>query len=117
MEFLQSYFNLLIVGCCVVVGYVWTTLTNPEDKSRRFIPLVMAVLGIALACIDSGGVSVEIMLSGAVSGLASTGCYEALDMECAGYLFRATGYTVTFDGYMAVYEETLESEKDEKEGE
>lgn len=74
MEFLQTYFNLLIVGCCVVVGYVWTTLTNPEDKSRRFIPLVMAVLGIALACIDSGGVSVEIMLSGAVSGLASTGC-------------------------------------------
>ncbi len=39
----------------------------------------------------------------------------ALDMECAGYLFRATGYTVTFDGYMTVYEETLESEKEEKE--
>lgn len=39
----------------------------------------------------------------------------ALDVECAGYLFRASGYTVTFDGYMAVYEEALESEKEEKE--
>lgn len=39
----------------------------------------------------------------------------AMDVECAGYLFRATGYTVTFEGYMAVYEETLESEKEEKE--
>lgn len=39
----------------------------------------------------------------------------AMDVECAGYLFRATGYTVTFEGYMAVYEETLESEKAEKE--
>lgn len=39
----------------------------------------------------------------------------AMDVECAGYLFRATGYTVTFEGYMAVYEETLDSEKEEKE--
>lgn len=77
MEFLQSYFNLLIVGCCVVIGYVWTTLTSENDKSRRFIPLVMAVIGMILACIDAHGVSIEIILSGSVSGLASTGCYEA----------------------------------------
>ncbi len=77
MEFLQSYFNLLIVGCCVVIGYVWTTLTDEDDKSRRFIPLVMAVIGTILACIDARGVSLETILSGSVSGLASTGCYEA----------------------------------------
>ena len=76
MEFLQSYFNLLIVGCCVVIGYVWTTLTSENDKSRRFIPLVMAVIGTILACIDAHGVSIEIILSGSVSGLASTGLYE-----------------------------------------
>ncbi len=28
------------------------------------------------------------------------------DFECAGYIFRTGGYTVTFPGYMAVYEET-----------
>ena len=39
----------------------------------------------------------------------------SMDVECAGYLFRATGYTVSFEGYMAVYEETLDSEKEEKE--
>lgn len=77
MEFLQTYFNLLIVGVCVVIGYVWTTLTAEDDKSRRFIPLVMAVIGAILACIDAHGVSIEIILSGSVSGLASTGCYEA----------------------------------------
>lgn len=77
MEFLQNYFNLLIIGVCVVVGYVWTTLTAEDDKSRRFIPLVMAVLGTILACIDAKGVSLEVILSGSVSGLASTGLYEA----------------------------------------
>ena len=116
MEFLQSYFNLLIVGCCVVVGYVWTTLTNPEYKSRRFIPLVMAVLGIALACIDSGGVSVEIMLSGAVSGLASTGCYEAFKQLILKPKWITQTETMTRWSEMAD-DEKAESEKDEKEGE
>ena len=77
MEFLQSYFNLLIVGVCVVIGYAWTTFTPENDLSRRYIPVVMAVLGTILACIDARGVSLEIILSGSVSGLASTGCYEA----------------------------------------
>ena len=30
----------------------------------------------------------------------------AVDLECGGYLFRTGGYTVTFPGYMAVYEES-----------
>lgn len=60
MEFLQSYFNLLIVGCCVVIGYVWTTFTPENDLSRRYIPVVMAVLGTILACIDARGVSLKL---------------------------------------------------------
>ena len=31
-----------------------------------------------------------------------------LDFECAGYIFRTSGYTVDFPGYMAVYEESEE---------
>lgn len=30
----------------------------------------------------------------------------AVELECGGYLFRTGGYTVTFPGYMAVYEES-----------
>ena len=30
------------------------------------------------------------------------------DFSCEGYLFRTSGYTVTFQGYMAVYEESEE---------
>ena len=31
-----------------------------------------------------------------------------LDFDCKGYLFRTSGYTVTFPGYMAVYEESVD---------
>ena len=31
-----------------------------------------------------------------------------VDFDCRGYLFRTSGYTVTFPGYMAVYEESLD---------
>ena len=31
-----------------------------------------------------------------------------VDVESAGYIFRTGGYTVTFQGYMAVYEESVE---------
>jgi len=77
---------------------------------------VMAVLGIALACIDSGGVSVEIMLSGAVSGLASTGCYEAFKQLILKPKWITQTETMTRWSEMAD-DEKAESEKDEKEGE
>ena len=35
----------------------------------------------------------------------------AVELESAGYLFRAGGYSVDFPGYMAVYEETEDEEK------
>ncbi len=37
------------------------------------------------------------------------------DFECGGYIFRTSGYSVAFPGYMAVYEES-EEEKKQKEG-
>ncbi len=38
------------------------------------------------------------------------------EFECASYLFRTSGYTVTFPGYMVVYNES-EEEKRQKDGE
>ena len=35
---------------------------------------------------------------------------QSLDLESAGYTFRASGYSVAFPGYMAVYEEVEEEE-------
>ncbi|MBE6616370.1 MAG: type I DNA topoisomerase [Ruminococcaceae bacterium] len=34
-----------------------------------------------------------------------------IDLECAGYIFRTSGYTVKFPGYMALYEESTDDAK------
>ena len=34
-----------------------------------------------------------------------------LDFDCRGYIFRTSGYTVTFPGYMAVYEESVDDSR------
>ena len=44
--------------------------------SNKYIPLIMLVLGTILGIVSSG-LSLESILSGMVSGLASTGLYEA----------------------------------------
>ncbi len=35
---------------------------------------------------------------------------QSLELEAAGYMFRASGYSVAFPGYMAVYEESEDEE-------
>ncbi len=37
----------------------------------------------------------------------------SVDFDCSGYKFRTSGYTVKFQGYMALYEETEDTQKSE----
>ncbi len=39
----------------------------------------------------------------------------SIDFSCEGYIFRTSGYSVVFPGYMAVYEETEESSANDSE--
>lgn len=68
---------LIVVAVCLCVGYVLKHLV-PTDKINPFIPLIMAVLGIFMNMWISGfKITPEILLGGMISGLASTGLYEA----------------------------------------
>lgn len=75
MEFLNNYIVLVVVAICLCVGYVLKNIVT-TNKVNRFIPLIMAVLGIALNVWINLAVTPEILLGGMVSGLASTGMYE-----------------------------------------
>lgn len=80
MEFLNDYLVVIVVGICVCVGYVLKNLV-PTDKINKFIPLIMAVLGVALnVWLNGFAFSPEILLGGLASGLASTGLYEAFKL-------------------------------------
>lgn len=65
----------IICIACLCVGYVLKNLI-PGTAIDRFIPLIVCVLGILLNIWNFGLITLEIVVTGAVSGLASTGLYE-----------------------------------------
>lgn len=81
MEFLESfkdYFVLIIIGICMCIGYIIKHLI-PSDKINKFIPLVMALLGVIInVWLNEFSFTPEILLGGLASGLASTGTYEGI---------------------------------------
>ena len=77
MEFINDYIVLIVLGVCLCVGYVLKNLV-PTNKINRFIPLIMAVIGIAVNLwVNAFKLTPEILLGGMVSGLASTGLHQA----------------------------------------
>ena len=76
MEFLNSFSVPIIVGICLSVGYIIKNIV-PTERVNKFIPLIMGVLGIAVSVWISLSFTPEVLLKGLVSGLASTGLYEA----------------------------------------
>ena len=76
MEFLTQFSIPVVIGICLCVGYILKNVVTTA-KVNRFIPLIMGVLGLGLNMWINLGVSPEVILGGLVSGLASTGLYEA----------------------------------------
>lgn len=80
---LREYVVVIVLGICLCVGYILKNLI-PTDRINRFIPLIMGVLGVLLNMWISWGVTPEIILGGLISGLASTGLYEAFRNMISG---------------------------------
>ena len=76
MEFLTQFSIPVVIGICLCVGYILKNVVTTA-KVNKFIPLIMGVLGLGLNMWINLGVSPEVILGGLVSGLASTGLYEA----------------------------------------
>ncbi len=77
LSVLMDYIVIAVVGICLCVGYVIKHMI-PSDKINRFIPLMMAGLGLILNLwINKWTITPEYILGGLFSGLASTGLYEA----------------------------------------
>lgn len=76
MEFLNEYMIPVIVGICLVVGYIikhWI-----KDADNKIIPTVCAIVGLVVAIwINLDNITPEVILSGLASGLASTGLHQA----------------------------------------
>lgn len=77
MEQLEMYLDLVIVGLCLLTGYIikkWV-----KDVDNKYIPTLVTGLGIALAVwMHWGNVNAQVILGGGLSGLASTGMHQLL---------------------------------------
>lgn len=76
LTFLANFAVPIIVGVCLCVGYVTKNVIT-TDTINKYIPLIMAVLGVVLNIWINMSFTPEILLGGMFSGLASTGLYEA----------------------------------------
>jgi hypothetical protein len=74
---LTQYFDIIVVGICLCVGYM--IKTGFDKIPNKYIPLIVGTLGLVIkvAMSINAGINAEVVLSGLFSGLASTGLYEA----------------------------------------
>ena len=75
MEFLNEYMIPVVLGLCLVVGYIIKKWVN--DVDNKYIPTIVTVLGAFLAVwFNSWVVKPEIILSGLITGASSTGLHQ-----------------------------------------
>jgi len=72
-EIIKELMIPIVVVGCFVVGYIVKKFMPNDNK---WIPLIVTVLGVALACWIEMKITPEVVVAGAVSGLASTGVHQ-----------------------------------------
>lgn len=77
MEFVNDYISIIALVAALAVGYIVKNVI-PNDQINRFIPLIAALVGLIICLWEANWAATpEIVVTGVVSGLASTGLYEA----------------------------------------
>ena len=85
MEFLNAYVIPEILVLCLLLGFIikmWI-----KDVDNRWIPTIVAVVGAGTAVLmNLDAVTIDVIVGGAVSGLASTGLHQMFKqwMESGG---------------------------------
>ena len=74
MDFLNAYLIPEVTILCLMLGYIvkmWV-----KDVDNKWIPTIVAVVGIATSVIMSKEITIAVIVSGALSGLSSTGLHQ-----------------------------------------
>lgn len=76
ISFLMQYVNLVTLGICLCLGYALKTF---KKFNNQYIPAAMLVIGTVINILANlPNFNMTIILGGMISGLASTGLYEAM---------------------------------------
>ncbi len=75
LTFIMDMYVPIIVVACLIVGYIvkkWI-----KDVDNKYIPTIVCLLGAILGCLVNNVITVDVIVAGAASGLASTGLHQA----------------------------------------
>lgn len=76
LSFIMELYIPVVMIACLVVGYCIKHIKWLDAISNEYIPSILAILGAVLGCVAVGAVSLESIVYGAVTGLASTGLHQ-----------------------------------------
>lgn len=76
LSFINNYYIPVVLVACLCVGYCIKHITWLEKISNEYIPTIMLILGAILACFAEQKISLNIIVAGMVTGLASTGLHQ-----------------------------------------
>lgn len=76
ITFLLQYINLVTLGICLCIGYAFK---HVKKFNNQYIPTAMLVIGTVINVLANiSNINMAVILGGMISGLASTGLYEAM---------------------------------------
>ena len=75
LDFITNYLVITVLVACLITGYILKKWI--KDVDNKYIPTILAIEGAVLNCFLCNAVGVEIIIAGALSGLASTGLHQA----------------------------------------
>ena len=81
LNWITEYYIPIVLIICLCVGFVMKKWIPADNK---WIPTVMLILGAVLGCIADGGITLESVGYGAVTGLASTGLHQVFSQLING---------------------------------
>ncbi|MFS7403425.1 phage holin family protein [Carnobacterium maltaromaticum] len=73
---LEQYYIAIVLLACLIVGYVIKNTPMFLKVANGYIPLIVTVLGGILGCVANQSITLENIVYGALSGLASTGLHQ-----------------------------------------
>lgn len=76
LTFITEKYIFVVLVACLIVGYVIKNTPAFNKAANSYIPLIVAVLGAVLGCVANGELTLENIVYGSVSGLASTGLHQ-----------------------------------------
>ena len=81
---LEDHFIFIVIVACLIIGYCIKHIQKLDKVSNDYIPTILAIVGAVLGCIANGGITLDNIVYGALSGIVSTGFHQLFKTYIGG---------------------------------